>query len=276
MSEYQYYEFQAIDRPLTVDEQNEVSSWSSRTQATATQAVFVYNYGDFQKSPQDVIEKYFDAMLYLTNWGTKQLIFRFPNSVINADAIMPYCHPDAITVTERKDCLILEIVYSPEEGSGDWVEGDGWLPSLIPLRDDIINGDFRMVYLAWLQAIANEYDTDLYKDNLEPPVPENLQDLSGVLECFIEFFEIDNHLISIAAENSNTVAEMSPFEIEKALLKLTENERNQYLIDLATGKKRVRSQLIKRLCDLNATSDKQIPEPERRRISDLLAKINYG
>ncbi|HEY5864442.1 MAG TPA: hypothetical protein VI542_02655 [Candidatus Tectomicrobia bacterium] len=48
MSEYQYYEFQAIDRPLSADQQAQVATLSSRAHVTAHMASFVYNYGDFR------------------------------------------------------------------------------------------------------------------------------------------------------------------------------------------------------------------------------------
>jgi hypothetical protein len=40
MSEYQYYEFQAIDRPLTPEEQAAVARLSSRTEPHPWRAVF--------------------------------------------------------------------------------------------------------------------------------------------------------------------------------------------------------------------------------------------
>ena len=87
MSGYQYYEFQAIDRPLTAGERKEVSSWSSRTEATATQATFVYHYGDFPEDQREVVEKYFEAMLYVSNWGTRQLLFRFPRAIVDQNLV---------------------------------------------------------------------------------------------------------------------------------------------------------------------------------------------
>ncbi|MEH2078268.1 MAG: hypothetical protein V7K57_28380 [Nostoc sp.] len=45
MSEYQYYEFQALDRPLTASEQASISSFSSRVQLSTTNAIFTYSYG---------------------------------------------------------------------------------------------------------------------------------------------------------------------------------------------------------------------------------------
>ncbi len=44
MSEYQYYEFMAIDRPLTEVEQSKMRKISSRAQVTPKSASFVYNY----------------------------------------------------------------------------------------------------------------------------------------------------------------------------------------------------------------------------------------
>jgi hypothetical protein len=52
MSEYQYYEFQALDRPLTQAEMVELRKLSSRVALTSTSAIFTYNYGDFRVAPK--------------------------------------------------------------------------------------------------------------------------------------------------------------------------------------------------------------------------------
>ena len=44
MSEYQFYEFRSVDRPLTTKEQQEIDKWSSRTSPSSTGATFIYNY----------------------------------------------------------------------------------------------------------------------------------------------------------------------------------------------------------------------------------------
>ena len=64
MSEYQYYEFQAIDQPLSTEEQQIVSQLSSRVQLSSTEAVFNYSYGDFPGKPKQVLSEYFDALFY--------------------------------------------------------------------------------------------------------------------------------------------------------------------------------------------------------------------
>lgn len=203
MSEYQYYEFQAIDRTLTEEERTEIGSWSSRTTPSSTQAIFTYSYGQFPKSAKKVVEKFFDAMLYLSNWGTKQLIFRLPRTIVDEKLLTPYCFSDMVSISVTEGYAILDICFSDEEG-GDWIEGEGWLSSLIPLRNDILNGDYRMLYLSWLHAINLAYDVDNCVDELEPPVPHNLQSITASLRSFIDLFEIDNNLVAAAAEASVT------------------------------------------------------------------------
>ncbi|MBL0701999.1 MAG: hypothetical protein JJV91_00790 [Desulfosarcina sp.] len=78
MSEYQYYEFRAIDTPLAESQKAEVSRLSSRAYVTSHSATFVYNYSDFSGNTEKLMATYFDSMLYMANWGTRQLIFRFP------------------------------------------------------------------------------------------------------------------------------------------------------------------------------------------------------
>jgi len=46
MSEYQYYEFLAIDRPLTNKQIDQVRAFSTRAQITSTHFVNEYHWGD--------------------------------------------------------------------------------------------------------------------------------------------------------------------------------------------------------------------------------------
>ncbi|MCI5197542.1 MAG: hypothetical protein D3919_15245, partial [Candidatus Electrothrix sp. AW5] len=91
MSEYQYYEFQAIDKPLSQKDQKVLRDISSRAQITSTSFVNEYNYGDLKANPLKLVEKYFDAFLYVTNWGTHQLMLRIPRKLIDLDLASQYC-----------------------------------------------------------------------------------------------------------------------------------------------------------------------------------------
>ena len=58
MSEYQYYEFQAIDRPLTEKEMRELRSYSTRARITPTSFVNDYSWGSFKGNKDAWMEKY--------------------------------------------------------------------------------------------------------------------------------------------------------------------------------------------------------------------------
>ena len=76
MSEYQYYEFLAVDRPLDERQLGELRALSTRARITPTSLVNTYHWGDFRGDPRKLMERYFDAFLYLANWGTHQLMIR--------------------------------------------------------------------------------------------------------------------------------------------------------------------------------------------------------
>ena len=61
MSEYQYYEFMAVDNPLNEKDMQALRNLSSRAQITPTSFVNEYHWGDFKGKPLSLMEKYFDG-----------------------------------------------------------------------------------------------------------------------------------------------------------------------------------------------------------------------
>ncbi len=78
MSEYQYYEFLAIDRPLTVDEVAALRALSTRATITPVSFTNEYNWGDFKGNPDKLMQRYFDAHVYVANWMTAIFKVRLP------------------------------------------------------------------------------------------------------------------------------------------------------------------------------------------------------
>ncbi len=74
VSEYLYYEFRAVDRPLTHREIRELRALSTRAEITATSFVNTYEWGDFKGDPNILMEKYFDAFVYTANSCVFQLV----------------------------------------------------------------------------------------------------------------------------------------------------------------------------------------------------------
>jgi len=87
VSGYQYYEFLAIHRPLGAVEQAAVRSLSTRARITATSFVNEYHWGDFRGDPNRLLERYYDAHLYVANWGTHRVMLRLPRDLLDPDVV---------------------------------------------------------------------------------------------------------------------------------------------------------------------------------------------
>jgi len=228
MSDYQYYEFLTVDKPLNEKDMAALRNISTRAQITPTSFVNEYNYGDFKGNPKKLVEKYFDAFLYVANWGTRWLMLKVPRNVVDVDLVTQYCIGESAVIHEKGDHLIFE--FTSETEDYEWEEGEGWLSSLISLRSDIIHGDYRSLYLAWLFSAQME---EMERDELEPPVPPNLGDLNGPLNSFVDFLRIDTDLIAVAAENSIFEdRQADPKALKNWIRNLPESEKNDILLRL--------------------------------------------
>lgn len=128
MSEYQYYEFQALDRPLTESEMRVLRSASTRATITSTRFVNHYEWGSFKGNTSLWMEKHFDAFLYLANWGSHELSLRLPRRVLDLTTARLYCRSQSASSRVKGDFVILDFDSQEEDGS-DWVDGNGWLSS---------------------------------------------------------------------------------------------------------------------------------------------------
>jgi hypothetical protein len=198
VSEYQYYEFRTIDRQLTEREMRKLRSYSTRARITSTGFINDYSYGNFRGNEDEWMGKYFDAFLYLANWGTHVLKLRLPSQLLDVEIARLYCLGKGASLRERNGKIILSFVSDTEEG-GEWVEGEGWLDSLIPARAELARGDLRCLYLAWLLGAQKG---ELADEDIEPAVPAGLGQLSPALDSFVEFLRIDTDLLYVAAQAS--------------------------------------------------------------------------
>ena len=290
MSEYQYYEFQALDRPLSEQEQAELRGLSRRVDLTPTRAVFTYAYGDFRGDPLAVLERHFDALLYVANWGSKRLAFRFPREAVDLERLNPYYYGvEEIGLTTTPEHVVLDIGFH-EEGGGGRVEGEGLLAALVPLRRDILRGDLRAFYLAWLRSAAGADPTDDGVDDglddgegagsdldaavdglLEPPVPAGLGQLSAPLRAFAGFFAIDEDLLAAAAEASLPLA-AGDDRLDRSVALLPADERDAFLVRLARGEPHLDLALRRRLREVAGPAGDSAPSTApRRAFAQLLA-----
>ena len=243
MSEYQYYEFVALDRPLTGEQMSELRALTTRATITPTRLQNVYHWGSFRGDPSTLMEKYFDAFLYVANWGVRRFMLRLPRRLLGPEVTSHYCACEGADVEYRGDFAILEFC-SRSEGAEGFEEGEGWLSSLVPLRADLAAGDHRALYLGWLLCAQEGHLDD---DSVEPPVPAGLGSLSAPLEAFAEFLRIDRDLTAVAAERSAPVVGTGPDdpEVERWIHGLPEVEKDRLLLRLVReGDPHLRAELL--------------------------------
>ena len=247
MSTYQYYEWLAIDRPLEDDQLSEVVGLSSHMEtATPTQAFVSYSYGSFKHDPLDILARHFDAFLYSANWGTRQLAFRLPNTVISAKALKPWLIDRVVTVKQLQTHLILDISFDLEDQDGEWVDGTRLLASLSGLRRQLINGDYRVLYLVWLATTSRRRtDDDVEGDSIgdEPPVPEGLQTLDGSLSALCAFLDVDRTLVAAAAAGSANAKQPTDADLRAAIARLPRARCDAYLFKLLQDTPQLGSEL---------------------------------
>ncbi len=278
MSEYQYYEWQTVDRLLTEAEQDAVGRLSSHIDVSSSRAVVTYSWGDFKHDPKQVLSRFFDAHLYLANWGSRRLIFRFPAGLLNRKVIQAYCVRYRITYETLGKFDVLDLNLGDEEGSGDWIEGEGSLSGLVPLRDDLIQGDYRLLYLAWLKAVPNQ-DNAPSRDrkssvskHLDPAISPGLRQLSPPLKRFVDQFDISPSLIAAAAEMSTALAKIPEPDFRPLTAQLSREECDGFLCRFAQGDTTTGMELKKRL--LSLMPSQQVAQAVRLSIGELLKRAD--
>jgi hypothetical protein len=195
MSEYQCYEFVAVDRPLTSKEMAELRAISTRAEITPTRFWNEYQWGDLKSDPAKLVERYFDAHMYFANWGTHRLMLRVPARRVDVKALRTYFVGDAARAKVVGEYLILDL-HSEDEEPDYYEESQGSLGALVPLRIELMRGDLRPAYLAWLLGVQTD---EVAAKDIEPPVPPGLADLTAAQAALVEFLRIDVDLLAAAA-----------------------------------------------------------------------------
>jgi len=259
MSEYQRYEFMTIDRPLTRAQLDAVNALSSHIEASSTHALIEYHWGDFKHNPIDVLYKFFDGFLYWANWGSPELALRFQHGTLPANLIDGYDLDDFVTFTKHPDFDILDIHFGEMEGPDEWIEYE--LGSLIAIRDELMEGDLRALYIVWLASryMSGSYDEEEDYEISVPPVPPAFAKLTAAQQALAELLQLPQELLVAAARHS-TAAMSSTDDDFAAWVKLLPPERhNDYLVRLAHNEPGLSRRLVKELRELSQDKTKTTP-----------------
>jgi hypothetical protein len=255
MSEYQRYEFMTSDRPLTRVQLDAVNALSSHIEASSTHALIEYHWGDFKHDPIDVLHKFFDGFLYWANWGAPELALRFPHGILPGDLIDDYDLDDFVTFTRYADYDILDIHFGEMEAPDEWINYE--LGSLIAMRDELMEGDLRALYIVWLagQIMMEGYDEE--EDEEEdweisvPAVPPGFGTLTAAQQALAELLRVPQELLAATARHSKAAASSTGDDVAAWVKLLSPERQNEYLVRLAHNEPGLSRLLVKELRELS-------------------------
>jgi hypothetical protein len=267
VSEYQYYDFKAVDHALTKTEMAALRAISTRAAITTTSFTNHYEWGDLKADPLKLLEKYFDAFVYVANWRMREFHLRLPQVSVDFKHLKSIL-PGKSAHARSAGRFVIVTFESEVESDDDWDDCTGWMGSLVSLRSDLLRGDLRCLYLGWLMCAQDE---EFSGSVLEPPVPSGLRELSAPLDSLIEFLGIDEDLVEVAASASAPLkAGPSRKELATWIRGLPTNEKDDLLIDfLSESSERCRLELLQRFQRENAVAASH-GAIERRAVKDLL------
>jgi hypothetical protein len=291
MSEYQHYEFAAVDRPLTASQQAELRSFSTRATITASSFVNEYHWGNLKGDPLEWVQRYFDAHVYSSNWGSCRLLLRLPHGTFDTRTLRDYIgqagqarrshFAKAFDAIDTDDWCIFDWWFNDDSGEhprfSEEIDGAGWMTRLLPVRDELYRGDTRPLYLGWLARLGNG---ELCDDDLEPPLPGGLQSLTPAQAALAEFLMLDPDWLAVAAEASLPLA-MEPngngnSRFDPWLLELPADEMRTVLRMLLRGCGQEAERTLRKafLKWEQANVPKLDSTPERRRVAEIASRID--
>lgn len=226
MGEYQYYEFAAIDRPLTSAEMAKLRSISTRAVITPVSFVNHYDWGGLKADPGDWMRRYFDAFVYTANWCSCRLALRLPLSAFGKSELKQFATKYSLTVEAGDGYWILDWSLDETEDHDRFAEedGSGWMRRLAPLREELLRGDLRPLYLGWLAGAGSG---EMREDALEPEVPAGLSELSPPQQALVEFLEVDPDMLAAAAAGSTRALQSDAAEAHRIDAWLAEWSRDE-------------------------------------------------
>ncbi len=163
-----------------------------------------------------------------------------------------------------------------KEGYDEWIDERGLLSTPGRLRDDLPEGDYRALYLAWLKAMSlessyydeDEDDPENFSSDPELPVPAGLNQLTPPLQALMDFFEIDSFLVSAPTELSPNLSPAQQADFSPLISHLTRPECDEFLLKIVNGEPGAVAVLRKRLLSLE--KPKAAPRPNPCTFGELL------
>lgn len=231
-----------------------VRSMSSRVQLTPRKAVFTYSYSDFRYDAEEVLLDYFDFMLYITNWGTKRIMMKFPKDIVDYEKLKTYRisvesdYVQEIRVLKKSGFVLLDIYYSEEEGMG-WIDEGDYAYDFLNIRSEIINEDYRALFFIWLKFLEDLYKSSAFDHSYsfgKESIPANLIRLNASCHAVKDFYGINTDWYNAVLPYSESRPSLD-IDYESLLLHMSKERMIEYLKMVIKGEPNVGVRLTKEL-----------------------------
>ena len=238
---HKYYYFEAIDKPLTDKQQEELRGFSSRARINSRRFENEYNWGDFGADTEKLLKKYFDVHLHYASYGTRIIMFKIPAITVDFSLLKQYDNGATVSVAKSGSHVIVDITADSDD-SEEWWEESPKINKYVSFRDDLMSGDCRCLYIAWL---AGDYEHSR-KRKTSPPIPPGIKKLSGTLRSFVDFMYLDEERLQKALELADNEEPPAPTtkDIKDWVANLPDKDCQKVLVDLLQDK--VAAQIIQR------------------------------
>jgi len=198
--------------------------------------------------------------------ATVELRMRIPSDAIDVKTVEQYLICDQSSSRTGSGYGVIDL-RSDVEYSEDWENGRSWMTSLAPVRSDLLRGDLRPLYIAWLACIQNG---DINDDASEPPVPAGLLQLTSAQLRLAGFLRVNEHLLEAAANVSEDEVDM-PDGLASWISSLSAKEKDRLLVAVAHEQEvQVGAALVRRYRRHLAKTRAGVETTFRRAVGELL------
>ena len=208
MSEYQYVVFQAVDGPLNDKQIQFARRQSSRADLTRWSLSCEYDYSSFRGDVDALLRGGFDVYLEYTNYGTRVIKLRLPHGFPVAESVWSK-YVDGEQLLWKKDAegsggiLTLEPFHDANDRFA-YGDTEPYLNAAIQVRNRLMSGDLRALYLLWLCAADDDYNNPT--EMIEPPVPHGIVGIQADCGDLLWFYGLDPLLLVVAGMDVDDAA----------------------------------------------------------------------
>jgi hypothetical protein len=90
----------------------ELRDISTRAHITPTSFINTYNWGDLKARPIALMEKYFDAFVYVANWGCREFMMRVPRRFMDPKFMAAHKAGHTMSFDSRGDVVLVTGIRS--------------------------------------------------------------------------------------------------------------------------------------------------------------------